>query len=106
MVIARRVIEDCELHDRVLSEYVLSEAGISYRQLDHWSKHGLLECEGGGSSGVPRTFARTEVDVAALLGRLSRLGLSPTSEIARRAAIAARYGSGVVSDGPIAIFIA
>lgn len=107
MAVARTVVEDCAIRDRVLSEFLVSEAGITYRQMDYWCRTGSLESEGGGSSGVPRTFARCEVPVAALLGRLSRLGLSPTSEIAQRAAIVARAGrGGVVTDGPLTVFIA
>ena len=105
MTVARSVNEDCEMRDRVLSEYLRAEAEITYRQLDYWCRIGILECEGGTSSGVPRTFARSEIAAATLLGQLSWLGLSPTSEIAQRAAIVARRGEGVVSDGPITIFI-
>lgn len=103
----KRVREDCAATGRVMGEDLRDEAGISYRQLDYWVRTGLLECEGGEWSGRPRTFHRDEVAVATLLGQLSKLGLSPSSEIAQRAAIVARRGvGGVVTDGPLTIFVA
>lgn len=91
----------------LLSEDLTAQAGITYRQLDYWCREGLLEFEGGESSGRDRFFEPREMEVAALLGRLSRLGLSPSSDIATEAARIARSGvQGVATDGPVSIFVA
>jgi len=51
-------------------------AGISYRQIDHWERSGVLipsvqEAHGPGTS---RQYSAEDVKLAAILGELSRLG--------------------------------
>lgn len=92
---------------RLTSPELRHAAGITYKQVDYWCRTGLLLSYGGGSSGIDREFDPPEVEVAALLGRLSRLGLSPSSQLAQRAAAVVRAGeSGIVTDGPLTVFIA
>lgn len=103
----KRVRENCAVRNRVVAGDLRHEAGITYRQLDYWSRLGLLESDDCFGSGSYRTFARSEVAVATMLGRLSKCGLLPSSDLARRAVDAIRTGSpDIVSDGPLTIFIA
>lgn len=57
---------------------IVAAAQISYRQLDHWTRTGLLltipRPEYAGS-GWPRYYPRTELTVACLMADLTRAGL-------------------------------
>lgn len=62
------------------------ELGISYRQLDHWIRLGLLKpLHLGGGSGNAREWTRAELNVARTMGRLVAAGLKPepASRVAR-----------------------
>ena len=61
------------------------ELGITYRQLDHWVRLGLLRPLHLGGSGNPREWTRAELDVAKAMGRLVAAGLRPeaASRVAR-----------------------
>lgn len=63
-------------------------AGISYRQLDTWSKNGYLRAEGSASpgSGRPREWPHSELIVARRMKRLVDAGLTvaAAAEVARR----------------------
>lgn len=92
----------------VMSIDLQHRAGATYRQVDYWSRTGILEPESEGTpgSGVSRAFAPVEVDVARLLVRLSRAGLAPSSKLAKAAAAAVRAGkTGTVRHGPLAVKI-
>lgn len=54
------------------SEQVVEQTGITYRQLDYWTRRGWLEpAEGGNGSGDPRRWAPAVVDhVFDLLGAI------------------------------------
>lgn len=102
----RQIAEIAASRGLVPSDDVQKQAGVSYRQLDYWCRAGLLEYEGGENSGYPGFFQPEEVAAVELLGRLSARGLSPTSDIAKRAVAAARSGQGaIVTDGPISVFV-
>lgn len=66
------------------------DAGITYRQLDHWVDLSYLfpeeRCEGAGS-GIPREFSDHEAAIARLMGLLVSQGLRPgkAHEVARMA---------------------
>lgn len=53
------------------------ELGISYRQLDWWVRLGLLKPLHLGGSGNAREWTRAELDVARLMGHLTRAGMKP-----------------------------
>lgn len=57
---------------------VAAKAGISYRQLDYWSRCGFLRPEGEVGTGHPRDYPAAEVAVAVRMGRLVRAGLTAT----------------------------
>ncbi len=72
-----------ETETRPRSWYTTPEAcqlaGVSYRQLDYWSRRGLLvpsitEADGSGSQ---RRYSSFDVAQARVLGRLSALGIKP-----------------------------
>lgn len=55
-------------------------AGISYRQLDYWTRTGLLHeipRPVNAGSGYPRSFPLTELAVASLMADLLEAGLTP-----------------------------
>lgn len=70
------------------SEDAVTEAGVTYRQLDYWTRCGYVRAEQEEAGpGFPRGWSRGEVEVLALLARLVRCGFSPAraSVIARAA---------------------
>jgi len=52
------------------------ETGVTYRQLDFWTKKGYLRCKAPGS-GYAREFSSEEKRVAELMGHLVRAGITP-----------------------------
>ena len=55
----------------------LARTGLSYRQLDHWIRCGVLRCHNGGrGSGRWRLFAADEVRVGRALGVAASVGAS------------------------------
>lgn len=75
------------------SEKVCEAAGISYRQLDHWSHNGVLENYSPGSGQV-RNYSRDETLRVMIVAALVRFGMSPAAsgEIARS------WASGLLSS--------
>jgi hypothetical protein len=71
-----------------------AELGITYRQLDHWTRLGYLRPVQphwnirSGGTGYARQWPESELAIAASMGRLIRLGL--TVEAAHRVARAGR----------------
>jgi MerR HTH family regulatory protein len=66
-------------------------AGITYRQLDHWTKRGYLHAENPSpGSGRKRRWSEGEKQVAALMLRLISAGLTVEA-----ASAVARSGTGV-----------
>jgi DNA-binding transcriptional MerR regulator len=59
--------------------------GISYRQLDHWSRCGYLRPDGG--DGVQRIWPHSEIRIGRMMSRLIAIGLTPetAAEYARAA---------------------
>ena len=73
----------------------LMSAGMTYRQLDHWTRRGYLRAdEPTPGSGHRRTWPPREVEVARTMARLVAAGMSPrqASEVARGES---RIGPGV-----------
>jgi hypothetical protein len=60
----------------ITSDVVCEAAGCSYRQLDYWTRLGLVEPLGRAhpGSGHPRVFSRREVRVAAVVAALMAVG--------------------------------
>lgn len=76
----------------VCASHVTNELGITYRQLDHWSRMGYLQPSRqdhgkSRSSGSSRVWTPEELRIARLMGRLVHAGLTPQA-----AAKAARSG--------------
>lgn len=71
---------DLEPRDVVPSVALVDASGISYRQLDHWTRarylHALPRAP-RATSGTPREYPRTEIPVACLMARLVDAGLQP-----------------------------
>lgn len=76
-------------------------AGISYRQLDYWSRSGLLKPHGGIGSGTQRGFDAKEVRIACLVGELLRFGVS--AQVARRVVGCLRESNDDLWSGAILI---
>lgn len=60
-----------------------ADLGITYRQLDYWSRLGYLrpvrlERGRGEGSGSPRVWPPAELHVARLMGRLTAAGIQPS----------------------------
>lgn len=55
---------------------MMEAAGITYRQLDHWTRMEYLTAYGRGS-GTARSWPASEVEVARRMGRLAAAGLTP-----------------------------
>lgn len=57
---------------------VLNATGITYRQFDHWCRHGWLKpFNEGGGNGSRRLFTEDEYDTACRMGRLVQAGIQP-----------------------------
>jgi DNA-binding transcriptional MerR regulator len=62
---------------------VVAVCGITYRQLDHWSRMGWIRADKRpprrpdreAGSGHPRSYPQAEVRIADLIGQLSRAGI-------------------------------
>jgi hypothetical protein len=75
------------------------DARITYRQLDYWTRTGLLDSSNPGS-GVCRLYPEREVDVARALGAISAAGVAINGPFGRAAVAYIReHGlTGVVTD--------
>jgi DNA-binding transcriptional MerR regulator len=72
------------------------QAGITYRQLDYWTRRGYITPENSRyHSGIEREWSRAELGVALRMGRLITAGLS--AEVAARVA---REGCGRLEIAP------
>lgn len=63
-----------------------TEAGITYRQLDHWTRNGFITAEQYDTgSGYHRSYSETERRVTRIMGPLVADGLHPktASRVAR-----------------------
>lgn len=85
------------------SHALCAAAGITYRQLDHWTRRGYLHAEPGPSgSGTARRYAWREVEIAAALGAASRLGWRDEHGWLRIARHVERHGlTGEIRSGPL-----
>ncbi|MGI5288055.1 MerR family transcriptional regulator [Nonomuraea polychroma] len=72
--------------------------GLTYRQLDHWSRRGWLKPAHTGGTGNVRVWSQDELRIADLMRRLTRAGLTP--EAAAVAARAHQEGRPLVRLGP------
>jgi hypothetical protein len=79
----------------ITSAELMELAGISQRQLTHWSERGFLHPEGNGGSGNRWIWPPAEVEVACRMARLVAAGL-----IVERAAEVARKGTGEFELAP------
>lgn len=59
------------------SAQLADQAGITYRQLDHWARTGWLHPAGGTGSGRERDWPPAEQAVARAMGALCQYGISP-----------------------------
>lgn len=78
--------------DTVYGAEVMREAGITYRQLDHWCRAGFARpVNDGPGIGHARRFTRQEMRVLTCMGRLVNAGMRPDAAfvIARGDATAA-----------------
>lgn len=82
---------------RVCTRHIKDELGLTYRQVDHAVRAGLLrpERKNGSGSGSPRVWPETEIHVAQAMGRLIPLGLTPAAacRVARSGQIRVGPGS-------------
>lgn len=82
---------------------VAALAGCSYRQLDYWSRNGVLEpsIEVGTGSGTRRSYSQGDVERARVLAAVAPLG-AVSSVLA---AITARLSGEDVSSWPLLLFV-
>lgn len=59
------------------SAEAMQRSGCTYRQLDYWTRQGLLHPVGGGGSGFNRSWPVAEVNVIRRMVQLVQIGLSP-----------------------------
>lgn len=60
--------------------YVAAQAGITYRQLDHWLTTGYIHADDQHpGSGQCRDITPTEADVITVMGRLVAAGIPPAT---------------------------
>lgn len=88
---------------------VCAAAGISYRQLDYWSRVGVLrELPRPGGSGWPRLYDPGEVDVACCVARLMSAGLTLTAAgyVARKGPPAAGSTTHPLAAGAVLVLTA
>lgn len=59
---------------------VCNAAGITYRQLDFWTRTGLIHADNGDQpgAGYRRLYTAAEFDVACHLADLAKAGMRPT----------------------------
>lgn len=60
------------------SEDVCDKAGVTYRQLDHWSAQGYVRpslSEHRAGQGVPHRWSETDAEEVAVVAELLRLGM-------------------------------
>lgn len=75
----------------VSSKVAAAEAGVSYRQLDHWISTGTITIAHAATSGQSRRLSPDDVTVLRVLGRISRaLGNQPQRSVLVSAAGATR----------------
>jgi DNA-binding transcriptional MerR regulator len=55
------------------SQQVARQAGLTYRQVDYWSRRGLLGDQRTGS-GNPRRYSPQQAEVVVMMARLLRVG--------------------------------
>lgn len=72
--------------------------GLTYRQLDHWTRRGWLRPAHIGGTGNARVWSAAELQIADLMRRLTRAGLTP--EVAAKAARSHQEGRLLVTIGP------
>jgi len=78
--------------DLVTSRDIVHHTGASYRKVDYWVRQSILQpATTSAGSGVPRTFHRRELTVAAVTARLAAAGL--TGPLLREVADAVRWGA-------------
>jgi hypothetical protein len=57
-----------------------AEAGVTYRQLDYWTRRGWIRADGHGKgSGRPRCWPALERSTATLMARLVGVGFHPAA---------------------------
>lgn len=68
----------------VTSPALCQQSGITYRQLDYWTRCGHLHPHGDATpgNGIPRRYPAVEVDVASLAKRLIDAGFNPVPALA------------------------
>lgn len=72
--------------------------GLTYRQLDHWTRLGWLRPAHTSGTGNARVWSQTELQIADLMRRLTRAGLAV--EAAAQAARSHQDGRPLVKLGP------
>jgi len=86
----------------VLALDLVARAGITYRQLDHWTRTGLLRPDPAPTgSGYPRTYSPTEAETACAIGALvgAGVGVRVAVRVARRSPGDARRAAGILARG-------
>lgn len=90
------------------AEQMLTTTGLTYRQLDHWTRRGWLhEAERAGTGpGYRRRWLPGERDVADVMARLVDLGLAPDKAVTVARAATASAGGEVYCGGGVTITVA
>lgn len=69
-------VKRARLHQGLTSAELISVTGLTYRQVDHWTRQGLLRPNPGSGvgSGNPRTYPDLEVEKAQAMAALRDAG--------------------------------
>lgn len=85
------------------SEQTARRAGITYRQLDHWTRKGWFNPIGGVGTGTQRDYPSAEVEKVCAVAKLVHAGLLPEKAamivVFRDMAVAEKIRSALLSIG-------
>ena len=68
-------------HGLVGARDAMRLAGITYRQLDHWTRLGLVRCSTSVSSGYARGYEPREVEILTALAAATNVGVVVSGQL-------------------------
>lgn len=92
-------------HEHLLATEFTAAAGVSYRQLDYWTRRGVIRTadQDHEGSGIHRRYLAADVPVVRLMGRIQGLNLSDVETV--RGLAEYLLGEGSMRLGPLHIYL-